>query len=147
MWLLSIFPDWVFNMILLVGVLGLVASFLLQFVPFTAGYKIPIQVISILLVVAGVWYQGGIAKDAEWKAKVAALELRASQAEAKSAEVNTVIVTKVVTKIQKVKEVVYVNKEIIKEVVGPRLDAICTLTAESVTIHDAAALNKAASNE
>lgn len=142
MWLLTVLPDWIFHVVLLVGILGLAASFVLGFIPFVSAYKLPLQVGAILLTVVGVWFEGGISNEAAWKAKVAALELRVSQAETKSAEVNNVIVTKVVTKIQKVKETVYVNKEIIKEVVGQQIDSQCTLPVSAVSLHNSASLNE-----
>ena len=142
MWLLTFLPDWIFHAVLLVGILGLVASFVLGFIPFVSAYKLPIQVGALILTVVGVWFEGGMSNDAAWKARVAEMEKKVAAAEVKSAEVNTVIVTKVLTKIQKVKETVYVNKEIIKEVVGKQIDSQCTLPVSAVSLHDSASRNE-----
>jgi len=142
MWLLTFLPDWIFHAVLLVGILGLVASFVLGFIPFISTYKLPIQVGALLLTVVGVWFEGGMSNNASWLARVAELEKKVAAAEVKSAEVNTVIVTKVVTKIQKVKETVYVNKEIIRDVVGKQIDSQCTLPVSAVSLHDSASRNE-----
>ena len=66
MWILQILPDWVFHLILLAGLLGLGASFLLKFVPFVAQYKVPIQVAASILIVLGVYMEGAISNQAWW---------------------------------------------------------------------------------
>jgi hypothetical protein len=55
-----------------------------------------------------------------------------------------VIETRVVTKIKVVKENVYVNREIIKEVAGKQLDAQCSLPNSTVSLHDSASRNEVA---
>ena len=76
MWILNWLPDFVFHLMLLIGVLAIVASFVLQFVPFVSQYKLPIQVAGIILTVIAVWYEGGIAKDREYRERIAAMELK-----------------------------------------------------------------------
>jgi hypothetical protein len=142
MWILNWLPDFVFHLILVLGVLALLAGWALRMVPVVAKYSLPIQVVGVLLTILGVWYEGGIAKDAEWKAKVAELETKVAQAEAKSAQVNTKVVTKVVTKTQVIKQkgddvVRYIDREITK------YDAECKIPQVAIRAHDASALNKA----
>jgi hypothetical protein len=142
MWILNWLPDIVFHLILILGVLAILAGWALRMVPLVAKYSLPIQVVGILLTVLGVWYEGGIAKDAEWRARVAELEVQVAQAEAKSAQVNTKIVTQVVTKTQIIKQkgddvVRYIDREITK------YDAECKIPQVAIRAHDASALNKA----
>jgi hypothetical protein len=142
MWILNWLPDVVFHLILIAGVLCLLAGFVFKFVPFVKSYQLPLQVVGILLTILGVWYEGGIAKDAEWKARVAELETKVAQAEAKSAQVNTKVVTKIVTKTQVIKEkgdtvVRYIDREVAK------YDAQCKIPEAAIRAHDASALNKA----
>jgi len=142
MWILNWLPDFVFHLILIAGVLALLAGWALRMVPLVAKYSLPIQVVGVLLTVLGVWYEGGIAKDAEWKARVAELEIKVAQAEAKSAEVNTKVVTKVITKTQVIKQkgdevVRYIDREITK------YDAECKIPQVAIRAHDASALNRA----
>lgn len=138
MWILNWLPDFVFHLILIAGVLAIVASLVLRMVPLINRYSLPIQVVGILLTVVGVWYEGGIAKDAEWKARVAELEIKVAQAEAKSQKVNTEIVTKVITKIQVIKDITNANTKYITEYVAKDLDADCRLTNASVLLHNIA---------
>jgi hypothetical protein len=142
MWILNWLPDFIFHLILIVGVLAILAGWALRMIPVVAKYSLPIQVVGILLTVLGVWYEGGIAKDAEWKARVAELEVQVAKAEAKSAQVNTKVVTKVVTKTQIIKEkgatvTEYIDREIVK------FDAECKIPQAAIRAHDASALNKA----
>jgi hypothetical protein len=79
-----------------------------------------------------------------WRERVAELEAKVKVAEEKSQQVNTVIETKIVEKIKIVKENVYVNREIIKEVAGKQLDAQCTLPKSTIVLHDSASRNEVA---
>ena len=138
MWILNWLPDLVFHLILIAGVLLLLASWIFKFIPFVSTYQLPLQVIGVVLTVLGVWYEGGIAKDNEWKVRVAALEVKVAQAEAKSAQENVKIVTKVVTKIQQVRTrgndiIQYIDREIVK------YDNICPIPPEVVKAHNMAA--------
>ena len=62
---------------------------------------------------------GAIANEAAWNARVAELQIKVAEAEAKSAQVNTEIVEKVINRTQVVKEkgdevIKYVEKEVVK---------------------------------
>ena len=57
MWILNWLPDWIFYAILLLGVVGLIATYLVKFIakfipPFYV-YKTPIQVASVIMIVFG----------------------------------------------------------------------------------------------
>jgi hypothetical protein len=138
MWVLNWLPAVAFHLMLIAGILGLLASWVLSFIPFITVYRLPIQVGAIFLVILSVWYEGGIVKDAEWKARVAELEITLAKAEAKSEKVNTQIVTKVVTKIQVIKDTTNANTKYITEYVAKDLDAECRLTNASVMLHNSA---------
>ena len=92
----------------------------------------------------GAYFYGGHGVQQAWLARVQELEAKVKIAEEKSQQVNTVIETKVVTKIKVVKENVYVNREIIKEVAGKQLDASCSLPKSTVSLHDSASRNEVA---
>ena len=140
MWLLNWLPDWLFYAIGLIGVIGLVSTSLLRFIPIPAiyMYKTPIQLVSILFIVIGVYMAGSIANEEAWLAKVKELEVKVAQAEAKSQQVNVQVVEKVVTKTQVVRErgndiVRYVDREVVK------YDSKCEVPKEAVS-----AVNQAA---
>jgi hypothetical protein len=85
---------------------------------------------------------GSYGTEMAWRERVKELEAKVKVAEEKSQQVNTVIETKIVEKIKIVKENVYVNREIIKEVAGKQLDAQCTLPRSTVSLHDSASRNE-----
>ena len=86
--LMTILPDWAFYLCLILGALGVVASFVLTIIPLVQHYKLIIQVVSIILLVIGVWFQGAIANEQVWQARVQELELKLAKAEAKSVQIN-----------------------------------------------------------
>lgn len=138
MWILNWLPNFAFHLILIAGVLALLAGWALRMVPLVARYSLPIQVAGVLLTIIGVWYEGGIAKDAEWKARVAELEVKVAQAEVKSATENVKIVTKVVKQLELVRTrgndvVQYIDREIVK------YDNVCPIPKEVVKAHNMAA--------
>ena len=79
-----------------------------------------------------------------WQARVKEMEAKVAVAEAKAQQVNTVIQEKIVTRIKTIKETVYVNKEIVREVAGTQLDNQCTLPKSTVVLHDSASRNEVA---
>ena len=105
-------------------------------------YKLPAELVGVALLVAGAYLFGGYGVQQVWTARVAELEAKVKAAEEKSQQVNTVIETKIVTKVKVIKENVYVNREIIKEVAGKQLDAQCTLPKSTVVLHDSASRNE-----
>lgn len=68
-WMLSLLPDWLWFLILIVGVLGTIIAWVLKFIPFVGRYQLPIQVISILFLLVGVYFQGVIANEEKYRAE------------------------------------------------------------------------------
>ena len=163
MWILSILPDAAIHLIFGLGILGTIAGFVLGFIPFVKIYQFAIQICSIVVLVFGVYLEGGLAENKEWELKVKEMEAKVAQAEAQSANKNTEIQEKVVEKTKVIREkgrdiIKYVDrwntKEVIKEVEGPerirREEVIkyienCPVPKEMINIHNQATeLNKAA---
>ena len=166
MWILSILPDAAIHIIFGLGILGTIAGFVLGFIPFIKTYRLAIQIISLVVLVFGVYLEGGLADYKEWELKVKEMEAKIAQAETKSSEKNVEIQEKIVEKTKIVKEkgrdiIKYVDrwntKEVVKEVEGPervrREEVIkyienCPVPKEMIDIHNqAATLNKAAEGE
>jgi len=140
MWLL-IFPEYFYWIILIVGILGTLAGFVLNFIPFIKQYSFPIQVISILILTLGVYLQGGLSVKEDLEKELADLKVKLAQAETQSEKINTVVVTRVVTKREVVREkgetvVEYIDREVVK------YDDRCEIPKEVIISHNAAALNK-----
>jgi hypothetical protein len=147
-WILSLIPDsfflWITYILIAIGVGLYVVSKLVTWLPLIAQYKLPAELSGVLLLVIGSFLFGSYGTEMAWRERVAELEAKVKVAEEKSQQVNTVIQEKIVTKIKVVKENVYVNREIIKEVAGKQLDAQCTLPKSTVSLHDSASRNEVA---
>ena len=145
-WVLALIPDsfflWITYLLIAVGVGLYVASKLVTWIPLISQYKLPAELVGVVLLVAGSYLFGSYGTEMSWRERVAELEAKVKVAEEKSQQVNTVIETKIVEKIKVVKENVYVNREIIKEVAGKQLDAQCTLPKSTISLHDSASRNE-----
>ena len=148
MWILHFLPDtlilWICNIVLLAGILLTAAAFFIKRIPIINQYRIPAQVLGIALLVMGVYWRGGYAVEQEWRERVAEVEARVAAAEAKSAEENVKIVTKVVTKTQVIRTrgadiVKYVDREIVKYDEKFAKGGICEIPQEFIKAHNSAA--------
>lgn len=149
-WILSFIPDWVWTLVLIFGILGILASWVLKFIPFISTYRLPIQVASIIALVVGVYFQGVIANEAKWQGKIAELQQKVAEAEIKSKETNIVVQEKIVTKTKVIKEkgkdiVNYIDREVVKKEEIIKYVEQCPVPKEIIDLHNQAAeLNKAA---
>lgn len=142
MWILDWLPFWIFHLVVVLGIAGIIASIVFKFVPFISQYTLPIQVISIIVLVFGVYMEGGISNQEKWEAKVAEVKLEMAKKETASAEVTTKVITKYVTKIEVVKEK---GDAIIKEIpkyISQDADAKCPVPTGFVVLHDSASRNE-----
>lgn len=140
MWILEWIPNWFFYLILLAGIIGFISTFFIRFVPvpFIELYKMPIQLVSVVLMVFGTFMIGAVYNNDAWLAKVKELEVRVAKAEEEAKKENVKIVEKIVVKTQIVKEkgddvIKYIDREIVK------YDNQCVIPNEFVK-----ALNQAA---
>ena len=129
---------------LLAGILLTVTAFFIRRIPVINQYRIPAQVLGIALLVMGVYWRGGYAIEMEWRERVAEVEARVAAAEAKSAEENVKIVTKVVTKTQVIRTrgadiVKYVDREIVRYDEKFAKGGICEIPQEFIKAHNSAA--------
>ena len=149
-WILSFIPDWFWTLVLIFGILGTLASWVLKFIPFISTYRLPIQVASIIALVVGVYFQGVIANEAKWQDKVAELQQKVAEAEVKSKETNIVVQEKIVTKTKVIKEkgkdiINYVDREVVKKEEIIKYIEQCPVPKEIIDLHNQATdLNKAA---
>jgi len=146
-WMLNLLPDWVFHTLLLVSAGGVVASYILKKIPFVNTYNTPIRLISVLVFIATVWIEGGRDVQHAWEAKVADMEAKVAKAEEASKEVNTVIQTKVVKKLELVRErgsdiIQYVDREVVKDKEVIKFVENCPIPDIIIKTHNAAALNQ-----
>jgi len=134
MWLLQFLPDWIFTVILFMGIITYLVTKTVSFLP----HAKLIQAAAIVLVAFGTYMVGAVSNNNAWKKRVQELQVKVAEAEAKSATTNTEIVQKTVTKTQIVRErgrdiVQYVDREVTK------YDNTCVVPKEFVTVHNKAA--------
>ena len=149
-WMLSLIPDWFWTLVLITGVLGTLAAWVLKFIPFVSTYRLPIQVGSIIALLVGVYFQGVIANESKWQDKIAELQKQIAEAETKSKDTNIVVQEKIVTKTKVVREkgkdiVNYIDREVVKKEEIIKYIEMCPVPKEIIDLHNQAAeLNKAA---
>jgi hypothetical protein len=138
MWLLDWLPDFVFQALLVVGVLALVAGYFLNSIPFIGTNAKTIQIAGILLTVVGVWFAGGMSNEAKWQARVQALEAKVAESEKQAAIANGQIDNRANQKVQKVREVQYIVQERLRADAA-NIDAQCKVTPNVVDLLNTAA--------
>ncbi len=150
MWMLSFIPDsWIqlaVHIIFGLGVAGLVLTWLIQniFNHFTKllPWIKTVRWISIVLFVGGLYLEGGIGVESEWRARVAQLEAKIKVAEQQSKDANDKLKNQINSKVKIIKINSASNKESItqnKEVI----DAECSLNDKAIVIYNNAVKNGA----
>jgi len=142
MWIINWLPEFVVHLIFLAGIVGTIAGFVLGFIPFVSKYKLPIQIISLLLLSLGVYLEGGLAEKAKWELRVKEMEAKVAAAQAESQKTNVQIVEKVVTEKEYIrlkgqKVIEYVDREV------KVFDSDCTVPEVAIKAHDMSAANEA----
>lgn len=137
-WLLIFLPTWIIHSLVGVGLVGLLAAFFVQRIPFIKTYGYLIKIISTILLIAGLFLQGALAYKESTALAVAKLEKKLAEAEAKSQKTNVEIVEKIVkdTEVIRLKGKTvteYVDREVVK------YNNKCELPSEVIKAHNAAA--------
>ena len=119
MWILQWLPDWIFYAIFFVGLLGLLATYVMKFIPFVYVYRTPIQAISVLAIAIGTYMSGAISNEEAWQTRVKEMEAKVAAAEIESQKENVKIVERVVKKTEYITRkgqdiVKYVDREVVK---------------------------------
>lgn len=152
MWILQFLPDsliiWFCNILLLAGIVLTVAGWFAHRIPFVYHYQLPFKIAGVVLLVLGVYFRGGVAVEMEWRDRVHQLEEKLKVAQEQSAQVNTVIQDRVVTKTQVIREkadtlVQFVEREIFKDREIVKEVNNCPVPQEAIDVHnEAARMNK-----
>ena len=144
MWILYLLPSWYTHAVPALGLALILVSMFLKVIPFISTYYIPLRIIGLVTLLFGIFFEGVMYSGKDLHDKIKELEAKVAAAEAKSAEVNTKIVEKIVTKQKIVKErgadiIKYVDKEIIKYDVKFAPGGQCEIPKEFINIHNRAA--------
>jgi len=119
MWILSVLPSYAIHGLLTVGIVGVILGFVLGFIPFVGKYKIPIQIISVLVLTLALYLEGGLENDRIWQMKVKEVQAKVAVSETKAVEKTVEIQEKVITKTKIIKQkgddiIKYIDREIVK---------------------------------
>lgn len=141
MFLLNFLPDWIIYILIVGGVIGLVASFILTKIPFISQYGSLIKPISTIVLLLGIWLHGGIANEKKWQERVAELEKKVAISEEKSKQANVKLDENIKNNIKESKNktaatIKYIETEITK------YNSSCIIPKEVIKAVNAAALNK-----
>ena len=144
MWILYLLPSWYTHAVPTLGLALILVSMFLKVIPFISTYYIPLRIIGLVTLLFGIFFEGVMYSGKDLHDQIKELEAKVAAAEAKSAEVNTKIVEKIVTKQKIVKErgediIRYVDKEIIKYDVKFAPGGQCEIPKEFINIHNRAA--------
>jgi len=126
MWLFSLLPDFVYHVLLIIGIGAFAGSYLLKMIPFFMQNAFMIRVASLLLIIFCVWVEGGLANESKWQAKVHALEIKVAEAEKRALEANGKIETVYVDRVQVVTDTkVVIQNNIRKSAI--KMDQTCRI--------------------
>ena len=138
MWLLDFLPTWIFHLITLAGIGGILASTVLKFIPFISNYKLPIQVASVILLSFGLYMLGGAANQEKWEARVKELEAKIAVSEEQMRTANVALEAKLKEKHLVIQQKEYIIQEKITKV-KEQIDAECKVPAAAVDLLNEAA--------
>jgi DsbC/DsbD-like thiol-disulfide interchange protein len=138
MWIVNFVPDFVFHILLIAGLLGLVASFVLDSIPFVSTNAKAIQLASAVVLAIALFFEGAISDNDAWQARVQALELKVARAETESAEANGKLSKQLAAQD---KEVALAQAELKNRIRAgaAAMDTVCRVPADAVAILNDAA--------
>ncbi len=96
MFLLSFIPDaliqLVVNGVLIAGIVGCVVSFFFGFfvrwIPWIIPYRMILQLLGLILLIAGVYFKGGVGVEMEWRERVKVAQEQVKAAEERAEKIN-----------------------------------------------------------
>lgn len=115
MWIFNFIPSWLFQLTFFLGIVIYLVATTLKVLPYSNTFKYG----SIAIIFLSTYLLGAQGNDDTWRKRSAELELKVKELEAKSAEENTKVVEKVITKKQVIMEkgkdiIQYVDREVVK---------------------------------
>lgn len=141
MWAFSLIPDsvmtWIINLLLIGGVLGTIAGFFVKFIPLVNRYRRPVQVVSILILILGVWLKGGESERRIWQERVKELEAKVAKAEEESRAASAKMDKAVRDSQQQIKNNTKIIVQKVPEVITR--EANCTVPEPAVNLYNQAA--------
>jgi hypothetical protein len=91
-----------------------------------------------VLLVAGLYFKGGLGVEMQWRERVAELEAKVKESEERAKEANAQVVVEYRDRVRTVTQTKIVIQEKIKEA-EQVIDSTCTVAPEAVVLHNEAA--------
>ena len=153
MWLLHLLSDgvleYIVNGILILGIMMTLISFfalnyILRLIPGLSVYHTSIQVASVLILTAGVYFKGGLSTELIWRQKVEKVQKELDIANSKAKEKIIEVQEKVVYRDRIIKErgedlIKFIDREIVKKEKIIKYIEQCPVPNELIEIHNQAA--------
>ena len=140
-WILSLIPEWILvTLIHGTVVVGLVLTFcggLLKFIPVINPYAAIAKQIGIVLLVIGVFFEGGLAVEQSYRARIAEMQAKIKEAEIQSVKLNEKLTVEVSKNKELIKEKVNKNAKDI-EAKREAINAECKLSDDACVLYNRA---------
>ena len=144
MWASLLFPDWVVtyfvHIVFAIGVIGTLVGTFLNKIPFINQYGMIIKSISVVLLIVGLYLEGGLQNEMAWRSKVAEYEKRIEAAQVASNEANVIIQEKVIETVKIIKENTNANNQAI-EANSTAINSVCKLSDTAWMLYNRASQN------
>ena len=141
MWFLSFIPDWILQWAIHgLVILGLVLTFigsLVRFIPVIQPYALVGRQLGIVLLVIGVFFEGGYATEMSYRARIAEMQSKIKESEVKSAKANEKLAAEVSKNKELIKEKVNKNAKDI-EAKREAINAECKLSDDAWVLYNRA---------
>ena len=140
-WILSLIPEWILvTLIHGTVVVGLVLTFcggLLKFIPVINPYAAIAKQIGIVFLVIGVFFEGGLAVEQSYRARIAEMQAKIKEAEIQSVKLNEKLTVEVSKNKELIKEKVNKNAKDI-EAKREAINAECKLSDDAWVLYNRA---------
>ena len=140
-WILSLIPEWILvTLIHGTVVIGLVLTFcggLLKFIPVINPYAAIAKQIGVVLLVIGVFFEGGLAVEQSYRARIAEMQAKIKEAEIQSVKLNEKLTVEVSKNKELIKEKVNRNAKDI-EAKREAINAECKLSDDAWVLYNRA---------
>jgi len=141
----SLIPDWLItilvNGLVIVGLVGISASWIARWVPYFNMYRGPIQLIGIICLVLGVYFKGGADVERSWRERVKELEAKIVLAEQQSAEANKKLSDQLAQNKRLTQEVKNANTAAIRAN-AEKINSECRVPDVAISLHNSASKNQ-----
>ena len=141
MWFLSFIPDWILQWAIHgLVILGLVLTFIgsiVRFIPVIQPYALVGRQLGIVLLVIGVFFEGGYATEMSYRARITEMQAKIKEAEIKSAKLNEKLTVEVSKNKELIKEKVNKNAKDI-EAKREAINAECKLSDDAWVLYNRA---------